>query len=226
MLTNKLQITFEAHYWGTFQLTALPNEWDVYGQIPYPIGRSLSHGPQVSLMYDPPSGYLFLSNQSERPIALSTEAFFDLDQINAWSPGESLHFDRRKKLEEILTPEEFIITAINDPEHFEDVSAYLELIHKFEELSHKDLSFSHKSGKELAGHQKEIHLKEEGNSWIIQVEKELFDNQVIFSLNEMLKEKGIIAYSFATTINPEMYMVLLKLSTEKYEMLERMGLLV
>lgn len=226
MQTNQLPITFEAHYWGTFQLTALPESWDVYGQIPYPIARSVGFGPKVSILYDPPSGHLFLSNQSERPIAFSAEEFFDVDQVSSANKNQVQHFDLRKSLEGLLSPTDYLITNINDPEQFEEVRAYLELVEQFEELAAGDILFSGKTGRTIADHQKEIILSSGKKSWQIDIQKELFDNQIVDSLNEILQEKEISAYRFATTINPKMRMVLLKLSPEKYDLLDRMGLLV
>lgn len=222
----QLDITFEAHYWGRFQLVAMPDTWDLYGQIPYPIARSIGYGPKVSLMYDPPSQNIFLSNQSHRPIASSAEAFLDLEKIQNVNPGHLLYFDRRKKLEDLLSPEEYFTTEINDPEYFEEVSAYLELISLFERLSGGDLFFPQKTGKQISSSQKEIKLGSEMKNKFITLEKELFDNQFIISLNEILVEKGIQNYCFATTINPEMYLVLLKLSPAKFKLLEQMGLLI
>jgi hypothetical protein len=222
----QLDITFEAHYWGRFQLTAMPDTWDLYGQIPYPIARSIGYGPRVSLMYDPPSQNIFLSNQPHRPIASSAEAFFDLEKIQNVIPDHPLYFDRREKLEDLLSPAEYSTTEINDPEHFESVAAYLELIPIFEQLSNGDLFFTQKTGKQISPFQKEIMLGSEMKNKFITLDKELFDNQFIISLNEILVEKGIQNYCFAMTINPEMYLVLLKLSPAKFKLLEQMGLLV
>lgn len=219
-------ITFEAHYWGAFQLTSHPEEWALYGQIPYPIARSVGFGAKVALLYDPPSGKIFLSNRQERPIAASTDAFFDMEKVKAWDGKESLHFDKRRPLEDLLSPENYVITEINDPEHFDEVESYVELVETFEKLAAGDIHFTEVKVRYVKGHEKDVLLKTNERSVEFRMSRELFDNKIIEAINMMLSDHGIDAYQFATSINPDLYMVLLKLSPEKYEQFDQMGLLV
>jgi hypothetical protein len=226
MKASQPAITFEAHYWGAFKLISHPDEWDLYGQIPYPIARSVGFGAKVAMLYDPPSGKVFLSNHKEKPIAASTDAFFDLEKVKTWDGKESLYFDKRKSLEDLLSPEEFMITDINDPEHFDEVESYVELVEAFEKLAAGDIQFTEVKVTYVKGHEKEVLLKTDEISVEFRMFKELFDNKIVGAINMMLADHGIGAYQFATSINPDMYMVLLKLSPEKYEELDQMGLLV
>jgi len=139
---------------------------------------------------------------------------------------ERIYFDKRKKLEELLQPDLYLSTGINDPEYFEEIENYIELVHQFAQLSNQQLSFDSIKGIEKERRLKELHLKKAKKEWTITLNKELFDNQFLLSINKILKDQKIKDYQFATTINESMEMVLLKLSTEQYSLLERMGLLV
>jgi len=56
--------------------------------------------------------------------------------------------------------------------------------------------------------------------------KELFDAEIINTLNKILVDENIHEYKFSSTINIDIKMVALKLNSEKFQLLNRMGLLI
>lgn len=136
------------------------------------------------------------------------------------------YFDQRKKLSELLNESEFLVTDINDPEYFEEAKAYLELIGALVKLSDGHLAISNCKIKTDTHNLKIIEINTAKKSYSVVLKKILFDEEIISTLNKILVDENINDFIFSSTINEDLKMVLLKLNPEKYQVLNRMGLLV
>ncbi len=230
-ISGNLNVLFEAHYWGRFRLFTNNAEAFPDQQGLIPLAQIQSPPFDQWLLLDTEQEKIVLrESDSDRPqlVAYSLEEFFgDLQQMkNQIAQGKNpVSFDQRQRLSQLLSPEDFLITSINDPEFFEELSGYYELLRLLGELTQGDLSFDQVSGTEK-GLEKTFLLKKGAQQWTVKTHRALFDNAIIHQLNAILKELGLNDYRVSTSINEEMRMVLMKLGVKDFALLERMGLLV
>ncbi len=215
-------VYFEVHYWGKFQLLASPVKAGEWLQV----AEKVTYGPPVFLLLSPTSGLFSLSTKPDFSIAESWDEFLDEEIQGESFEGSSIYFDKRKKLEELLSAGDYFTTEINDPEYFEEVEAYMEVIEICEKMSGGELHFQAKSGRHVSEYKKEIYLHTAEKQYFITLSKELFDNEIIHGLNRILEDRGTDNYRFSSTINGELKMVILKLTADKFRELEGMGLLI
>jgi len=211
-------IKFEVHYWGLFKLLSFRYSTD----LPFAIAEKNSGYSKQILYFNPIKQYYHFKDQSDFPIAYSLTEFFG----NMNTPKQSLYFDNRKKLSDLLTKEEFFITEINNPEYFEEAGAYLEIIDIFTKMALGLLNITSKSIIKDTSSLKEILVTTSTGSYFIKIKKELFDKEIINVLNKILVDENIYEYKFSSTINEDIKMVALKLNSEKFQLLNRMGLLI
>lgn len=230
-IPGKLSIFFEAHYWGRFRLLTNNAEAFPDQQGFIPLAQIQSPPFDQWLLLDTENNRIVRREsdaEQHQLVAYSLNEFFgDPQQLQASiATGEHPYFfDRRQKLSTLLSKSDFIITEINDPEFFEELSGYTDLFRILGELTQGDLLFDKISGEEN-GMKKTFHLEKGARQWSIQLHRELFDNAVIHQLNDILLDCGIKDYRLSTSINEEMRMVVMKLGDQDFALLERMGILV
>lgn len=223
-------IEFEAHYWGRFELLPLHSFVSAIGQDKndldkIPIAKKI-RDEKTLMYYHPDSNSYSIPKLFGFPIGFDEREFWDLEKGGADSSPKRLYFDKRRSFSDLLGTESYLTTTINDPEHFDEVEAYFELIKQFEKLSNQELAFDWVSGTEIGEHEKEVELLKGGKKWKVLLDRELFDSQIIESLNQILLEFGIKEYVFSFTIDENMCMVLLKLNANEIELLRRTGILL
>lgn len=230
-------IQFEAHYWGKFEL--LPIDFQLLQDksdesILLPIAQKVND-PTIQFFYNPKKQQYFVPDFFDQAIAFEENDFWDQQPINlkidstektTLEQKSVLYFDKRKPLEDLLESQEYLITSISDPEHFENIEAYFDLLTLLQQLSKDRVQFDEVSGKAISESQKEIILKKGTKFWQVNLNRELFDNDFIIRINEIMLEWGINDFRFASTVNKQMQMVLLKLNEEKFALLKRMGMLI
>ncbi len=211
-----VKVKFEAHYWGTFRLTNFSSD----KEIPV-IAEKKTGNQKLEICYNTKRAYYHFKDQIDFPIAYSSEEFFG--KIN---DGNTHYFDNRKCLAELLQTSEYFITAIDDPEYFEEAKAYLEIIQAFIKLSNGRLAILNYSVVTDTHTLKTIELVTSKKSYRVDLKKVLFDDEIIKTLNKILVDENINDFIFSSTINKALKMVLLKLNNEKFQLLNRMGLLI
>jgi len=222
-----MPILFEAHYWGRFQLTSLPGGDHAFTQIPYPIAQRVDVGEGQSILYDPAQEAFFLSHQPDLPIAKSLSEFIPEELIEQFPTEKSIHVDRRKKLEELLPPANYLHTGFDDPEAFEQIDAYKHWLELCEKLVGKRLLFGNSGVDQIEQGVIRITLTaEDGRSWEIFTDHELFNRNVLDWLNEILGELGFDDFQLHYTLSPKLEMIMLKLDKTQFEHLESMGMLL
>ena len=218
------KISFEAHYWGKFKLVDIENTPKNEERIL--LATSNSAIGKSSLVVDLKQSSFYLPKRYKNPISNDPQEFFGdfesfLQKVKA--SGMEIYFDCRQKLECLIPPEAIYNTKINDPEAFDEVETYHQVIAACRKLAAGRIEFDRVLGRVISEHHKvfEFHLGE--NSWQVDLTKELFDKDILTFLNEFTKLAG---FQFAHTINSKMEMLILKLDDEQFEELERRGLLI
>lgn len=230
-IPGAVNVLFEAHYWGQFRL--LTNGAEAF---PDPEGFILlaqSQSPPYDtwLLLDLEKQKIVLregDNKTTPLVGFSIEEFLgsreDFQKRLLQSPPPFV-FDHRLPLAQLLSPDRFVITAIDDPEFFETIEGYYALLQIIAQLTEQDLLFTDIKGQQN-GIKKSLQLTKGTKEWTIALNKELFDNDIIHGLNDILVELGVSDYVLSTSISEGMKMVVMKLNGEEFMTLKRMGLLI
>jgi len=213
---NGLQVQFHAHFWGKFILVEefISDEHHFFAKASSSsLDRRLSHK----------EGKIFLHLENDAPL-LITEGLNSFLQ-NPHSFSDTLIFDARPSYESLFTSQQMYISDFRDPEDFEEVEAYLKLIRGIDKHFDGLLGITSIQGEEK-GEAKYIQIKMGDSNWDITIQKELFDMEVLHSLNRLLQQKDQAADMLHLSINSKMHMVILKLDQKTLAMANRMGLIV
>lgn len=211
-----IPVQFHAFYWGKFDLLDIHN---TERESIFAIASSQALDFKLSHR----EGKIYLHQSDLEPILIAEG--IDVLFRNPQRYRDQLIYDARSGFEELFTPAQMYISDFRDPEDFEEVDAYLDLIKGINKHFDSLFGLLHIEGKEI-GHHKRIHLQLEDIEWTIDIEKELFDTQVLLSLNQLLLAKGLHNETLHLSIDPQMNMLILKLDQPALESATRMGIIV
>ncbi len=218
-LAPKKNLHFEVYYWGSFQFINAENFNSNHNKVAV---NESAVGTSYLVFDEKENGYK-IPGRFEGIIAQSLEPFLGSPSAlaEAMKNDSTIHIDKRQGLTELVPAHQLINTRITDPEHFDDVQNYLNLIKSCQELDPENLFFDAISGTEISEHHKQFIFTRGTQSWTVDLYKELFDKSIFTFLNQFIEHSN-----FVHTINKKMEMVVLKLEPNKFEELERMGLLI
>lgn len=219
LLNHENKLSFELYYWGTFHFLKSNNLNDHIHKVAV---NESAVGTSYLVFDEKENGYK-IPGRFEGIIAQSLEPFLGSPSAlaEAMKNDSTIHIDKRQGLTELVPAHQLINTRITDPEHFDDVQNYLNLIKSCQELDPENLFFDEISGTEISEHHKQFIFTRGTQSWTVDLYKELFDKSIFTFLNQFIEHSN-----FVHTINKKMEMVVLKLEPNKFEELERMGLLI
>jgi len=207
---------FHVYYWGRFELV---EEYERNGH--HFFAKASSNAINKNLSYQERNIYLHEEGEQPRLITDNLDSFFTTSKQN----GRQLIFDSRASYEDLFFAEQMYISPFRDPEDFEEVNAYVNLVTGMEKHFGNVFGIK-KINAEESGHLKIIYMQLSEMEWEIKLEKELFDTKLLHSLNRLLSRLGNSEETLHLSINPEMYMVILKLNESQLEKSARMGLIV
>ncbi len=229
-IDQRVNVFFEAHYWGRFRL--LTNEVELFSdpQGYRPIAQIQSPPYDQWLLLDPERKQIVIrQGDTEEPIFIAqqlTEFWSDADWEEALnSKAQEFYFDRRESLAQILPSDAWLITPFTDPEDFEELKAYRELLEYIEQITQGLVNFDEIKGKEK-GIQKTLVLRRGERTWSIALNNVLFDQVFIDQLNQIIIQEQISERQLATSISPELAMVLLWIDTDQGQQILQRGLLL
>jgi len=205
-----------AHYWGKFNLVENYTQSDqtIFAEV-----ASTAFHRFLSFKGDK----VYILTEEAAPLLLThgIASLFKSSKI----VGGKLVYDARLSYHNIFSPQQMYVSDFRDPEDFEEVDAYVDLIKGID--AHFGNIFGIKNiVSEESGQIKKLGLELSEQKWDIKLERELFDLDLLHSLNQLLIESGKGEESLHLSINPEMYMVILKLDNERLGEIRNMGLIV
>jgi len=213
---DRKQVQFHAHFWGKFDLVE-----EVISDGHHYIATGSSSYLDRRLSYT--EGNIFLHRNNEVPLLIAEDLslFFN----NPIIYNDILVFDARPSYESLFTAQQMYVSEFRDPEDFEEVEAYDNLIKGIDNHFDRVFGITGINGEEN-GQAKNIQIQMDNFNWVIKIQKELFDLEVLHSLNRLLQQKGITSDKLYLSIDPNMFMVILKLDQDTLEMSTKMGLIV
>ena len=207
---------FHAYYWGKFQFTEIS---EVGGYFIFAKATSLALDLSLSFKDDD----IYLHNGQADPLLLTNDlqSFFK----NGTDTGAHRIYDARPSYEALFTPAQMYVSDFSDPEDFEEVDAYLDLVKAIDTHFDHLLGLQNIQGEEMGG-KKVIQLTVEDTRHTITLHKELFDIEILEALNAILANQFQLKESLHLSIDSKMRMIILKLDSEAMEMAIRMGLII
>ena len=144
---------------------------------------------------------------------------------NPTEVGAHRIYDARPSYTSLFTPAQMYVSDFSDPEDFEEVVAYLELLQAIDTHFDNLLGTKNIQGEEI-GEAKVIQLTLEDSAHTITLHKELFDIGILEAINKILTNQFQLKESLHLSIDSKMRMIILKLDREALEMAQRMGLII
>ncbi|MEO0777323.1 MAG: hypothetical protein AAFW73_16270 [Bacteroidota bacterium] len=229
-IPHRVNVFFEAHSWGRFRL--LTNEVELFSdpQGYRPFAQIQSPPYDQWLLLDPTREHILLRHGDDAdPVAVATS----LEEF--WTPSDwegavaaaqpEFYFDRRVSLEQLLPPDSFLHTPFRDPEAFETPEAYVQLLQLVAQVSQQSVAFD-EVHPEIRGHQQVFRLRRTDRTREIIVSRTLFDQDFIHQLNQLIGELALSDRRLATSISPDLTMILLWLLPDQRARLQSRGMLL
>ena len=211
-----LQVQLHAHFWGKFDLIEkhVSKGHHIFATAgSSALDRKLSHNEEG----------IFLHLEDEAPLLIAEDLSSFLRNPQRFS--NTLVYDARPSYESLFTSKQMYVSDFRDPEDFEEVEAYLKFIKGIDKHFDGLFGITNIHGVEN-GDLKNIQIQMENDSWGIEIQKELFNMEVLHSLNRLLQQKDQAADMLHLSINSSMHMVILKLDQKKLKTAIKMGLIV
>ena len=213
--TSPKPIQFYAYYWGRFKLNLIQQKEDYFF-----FAEAASNSLEFRVSIKDEKVYLHEAGVIPLLLTDKIEALFQ----NKKEFTQGILYDNRPSLEDLYTEEQMYKTTFKDPEDFEEVKAYQNLIEGIDRHFNNLLGIQSVSAMEKES-TKTITLSTHMAQHEIKIHKELFDMEAIRGVNRMLQDLGH-EKTLHLTIDPQMYMVILHLTEKELEFANRIGLIV
>ena len=116
---NGLGVHFHAFFWGKYELVDIVQEGE-YSFFARSTSRFLNR--RLSFKKDK----IFLHREDKAPLFLFEGLDYFLQKAHQF--GEHILYDTRPKYQDLFSPKEMFISKYKDPEDFEEVTAYINLL--------------------------------------------------------------------------------------------------
>lgn len=207
---------FHAFFWGKFSLAPI-REKEGYTFF----AQADSAALDFELSYKEEQVYLHSEDAQAQLLTENVEELFS----NPIHHPEYTLYDNRPSLSDLFPKENIYKSDFKDPEDFEELEAYVEFIQGIDNYYQGLIGINTITTSE-ENDERTISLDTKYGKLKIQIERELFDLDVLHTLNEFIKDNAKRESTLHLTIDAQMYMLTLLLDKADLAKAKRIGLIV